>query len=339
MATMDVFNADAFSLTSLSGAVNKLPYKPQLLGELGIFEPMPVRTRNIFVDQRDGALNLIQSSADGSPPDELDRDDRKAIPLKAVRLAKGATIRAAEIASWRAFGTEDQNTVVMSEYARRMERVRQDMELTHELHRLGALQGILLDANGDTLYNYFTEFGSAEASAIDFVFSVATTEIRTVCQTVTRAMARASKGAFNSGTKVHALAGDTFYDALISHATVKATYLNWAAAADLRDNKSFGAFEFGGITWHNYRGTDDNTTVAVGASVAKFFPVGATDVFKQAMAPADEFMPYVGAPGQNIYSMNLQDPSGRQSWVRNEQYSYPLFFCQQPAVLRKATMS
>lgn len=338
MATIDVFNSDAFSLTTLSGVVDKMDYKPGLLGELGIFEPKPVRTRQIFVDKRDGKLNLIQTSTTGAPPEELKRDDRKAVSLQAVRLAKGATVYAAEIASWRAFGTESEQSVVMSEYARRMARVREDMELTQEKHRLGALQGQLLDADGSTIYNYFTEFGEAAAASTSFELDVPATEVRTICHQITRSMARSAKGAFTSGTTVHALCGDDFYDALIAHASVKSTYLNWAAAADLRENTAFSAFTFGGITFHNYRGTDDNTTVAIAANQCKLFPVGATDMFVQAMAPADEFMPYVGAPGQNVYSMNITDKD-RGAWVRNEQYSYPLFICQQPGVLRAATLT
>ncbi|WP_324699793.1 major capsid protein [Novosphingobium sp. RL4] len=85
---------------------------------------------------------------------------------------------------------------------------------------------------------------------------------------------------------MHALVGDAFYDALINHPQVRETYLNWSAAADLRGNISFGDFEYGGITWHNYQGTDDNSTVAVGVDNAIFFPVGAQDVFKKSMAPA-----------------------------------------------------
>ena len=50
-------------------------------------------------------------------------------------------------------------------------------------------------------------------------------------------------------------------------------------------------------------------------------------------------MPYVGAPGQNIYSMNLRDPSGRDAFVRNEQYSYPLYICQRPGLLRAGTLT
>lgn len=340
MATLDVFNSNAFGLTSLSSQVEKLDYLPGLIGSLGIFEKAPVRTRTVWVDRREGELNLIQTSANGAPPDELTRDDRSAVPLKAVRLAKGATIYASEIASWRAFGTEDEQTVVMSEYARRMERVRQDMEYTHEKHRLGALQGILLDADGSTIYNYATEFGESIPGATSFELDQTGTDVRGLCNAMVRSVARSAKGAWVDGrTTLHALAGDEFYDALINHPTVRATYLNWAAAADLRENNAFGSFNYGGIVWHNYRGSDDNTEIAVATATAKFFPVGAVDIFKQVMAPADEFIPYVGAPGQNIYSMNLRDPSGRDAWVRNEQYSYPLYICQRPGVLRAATLT
>lgn len=340
MANMNVFESDAFSLTSLSGQVEKVDYVPGLIGSLGLFEPVPVRTRTVWVDRREGEVNLIQTSANGAPPEELIRDDRSAVPLKAVRLAKGATIYASEIASWRAFGSETENTVVMQEYARRMERVRQDMEYTHEKHRLGALQGILLDADGSTIYNYATEFGESIPAATSFELDVVGTDVRGICNALVRSVARSAKGAWIDGrTELHALAGDAFYDALINHPTVRETYLNWSAAADLRQGTAFGAFTYGGITFHNYRGSDDNTEIAVNTSQAKFFPVNARDVFKHVMAPADEFMPYVGAPGQNIYSMNLRDPSGRDAFVRNEQYSYPLYICQRPGLLRAGTLT
>lgn len=340
MATLDAFNSDLFSLTSLSGKVDKLDYVPGLIGSLGIFEATPVRTRTVWVDRRAGEVNLIQTSANGAPPEELARDSRSAVPLKAVRLAKGATIYADEIASWRAFDTESEQTVVMTEYARRMERVRQDMEYTHEKHRLGALQGILLDADGSTIYNYATEFGESIPAATSFELDVAGTDVRGICNALVRSVARSAKGAWIDGrTELHALAGDAFYDALINHPTVRETYLNWSAAADLRQGTAFGAFTYGGITFHNYRGSDDNTEIAVNTNQAKFFPVNARDVFKHVMAPADEFMPYVGAPGQNIYSMNLRDPSGRDAFVRNEQYSYPLYICQRPGLLRAGTLT
>jgi len=338
MASMDIFNNSAFSMTSLSGVVNKLDYQPQLLGELGIFEPMPVRTRTVFVDRRDGVLTLIPTSPTGAAPSELAGDDRDAVPLKTTRLAKGFTLYAEEIQGIRAFGSETELEQVQGEYLRRMARVRADTELTHEYHRLGALQGKLLDADGTSvIYDYFDKFGVTEAAAVNFELTTATTDVRGKCAQVVRAMARSAKGVFTPATQVHSLVGDTFYDLLINHEQVRKTFEGWAAAADLRQGAAFNAFTYGGITFHNYRGTDDGSSVAIAATEAKFFPVGASGVFKKAMAPA-EFGPYVNTLGMDTYGINIPDRD-RQAWTRGEIYSYPLYLVQRPEVLRTGVSS
>jgi hypothetical protein len=256
-------------------------------------------------------------------------------------LAEGFTLYAEEVQGIRAFGSETEFQQVQAEYLRRMGKVRDDMDLTHEYHRLGALQGVLLDADGTTvIYNYFTEFGVTPATPVSFELDVATTNVRQISIDLSRAMQRRSGGAITGTTSIHALAGDAFYDALITHPMVERTYMNWAAAADLRGNNgnagsAFGDFTFGGITWHNYRGTDDNTTVAIDPDEATLFPVGARDVFKKAMAPA-EFGPYVNTLGQDTYAMNIPDRD-RQAFTRGELYSYPLYFCQRPDLLQTVT--
>lgn len=334
MASMDVFKGNAFSMISLSAAIQKTDYKPQLLGELGIFEDMPIRTRGLFVERRANSLTLIPTSPTGAPPRELAKDERNLVPLRTTRLSESFTLYAEEIQDIRQFGSETELMQIQAEYLRRMAQVRDNMDLTHEFHRLGALQGILLDADGSSvIYNYFTEFGVSEAAVINFALTTPTTDVRGICHALTRDMARSSKGAFTSATTVHALCGDTFYDNLIKHPNVEKTYLNWAAAADLRQNTAFGAFSYGGITWHNYRGTDDNTTVAIAANEAKFFPVGASGVFKKAMAPA-EFGPFINTLGRDTYAINVLDRD-REAWTKGELYSYPLYFCQRPDVLRK----
>jgi len=295
-----------------------------------------VRTRTVFVDQRDGNLTLIPTSPTGSAPSNLAEDNRDAVPFKTTRLAKSFTLYAEEIQGIRAFGSETELEQVQGEYLRRLARVRADIELTHENHRLGALQGKLLDSDGSTvIYDYFAQFGVSEAAATNFALDVEATDVRGICNGIVRSMARSSKGAFTSGTTVHALAGDTFYDLLIKHKQVVDTFLGYAAAADLRQGNAFQAFTFGGITFHNYRGTDDNSTVAVATGEAKFFPIGANGVFKKAMAPA-EFGPFVNTLGLDNYAMNIPDRD-RQAFTKGEIYSYPLYICQQPQVLRKAT--
>ena len=337
MATMNVFDDQAFNLTSLSGYVQKIDYTPQLLGELGIFEPMPVRTRDVFVDRSDESLALIPASADGAPPEAQDKRGRDVVPVQTTRLAKSFTIYAYEIEGVRASGTESELQAMQTEFDLRMQRLRADMELTHEHHRLGALQGKVLDADGTTVLHDFTSiFNESIPAATNFALDDDATNVRGKCTDLVRSMFRSARGSFTPNTEIHALAGDAFYDSLISHPNVRETYLNWSAAADLRAGSAFRSFTFGGITFHNYRGTDDATTVAVPTDEAKFFPVGARGVFKDVRAPLVDRFEFVGTLGQSVYAMTVRDQL-RDMWVNGELFSYRLFMCQQPRVLRNGT--
>jgi len=338
MATMDIFNNSAFSTTSLSGFVQKMPYVPQLLGSLNLFTPKPVRTRNVFVDRTEGGITLIPTSAAGAPPETLNSTTRDAVALKTTRLAKDFTLYASELDGIRASGTESELMAVQSEFNARMLRIRADMELTHEHHRLGALQGLLLDADGSTvIYDYATEFNEAIPTAISFELDVVTTDVIGICKGIARSMARSGKGAL-AGATIHALAGDDFYDMLVKHANVEKFYLNQMGAQAMRDQTAiFESFKIGGITFHNYRGTDDGTTVAVPTDEAKFFPIGASGVFEVAYAPL-EAAGFVNTPGQPLYAMNIPDRQ-RNMWTKGELYSYPLYMCSQPRVLRKGTLT
>jgi hypothetical protein len=71
----------------------------------------------------------------------------------------------------RAFGSETELQQVQQEIADIMggpTGLRNSIELTHENMRLGAIQGILLDADGTVIRNWFTEFGISQPAEIDF---------------------------------------------------------------------------------------------------------------------------------------------------------------------------
>lgn len=342
MATMNAFMGSAFNSISLTGVVDNVDYQPSFLGSMNLFEPVPVRTRDIFVDRRDGQLALIPTSADLAPPTEDQPDPRDAISLRTTRLAKSFTLTAVEIAAIRGFGQESELEAAQSEFLRRMGRLRQDMALTYENHMLGGIQGIVLDADGSTVINnYFTDFAEAQAASINFGLGTNTTDVRGVCSNVIREMARSSRGAFLPSTEVHALVGDTFFDQLRNHDRVRDTYLSHAAASDLRKSNAFESFSYGGIMFHNYRGTDDQSAVNVAANEAIFFPKGARDFFKKAMAPHETFE-YVNTSGLEMYAERKYERDNNPAesrYVKGELYSYPLFICQQPRALRRAVAS
>ncbi|NCD17921.1 MAG: major capsid protein [Actinobacteria bacterium] len=337
MLTMDIFRSDPFSDVTLTEALNRAPYLPGFLGGMGIFEHEPVRTLTVAIEKLEDRLSVIPTSPRGAPVTRREGDKRDIRDFRTVRIAKGDTIYAHEIQDVRAFGSQSELMQLQDEMARRLRSLRNDVMLTHENMMLGAIQGKVLDADGTVIQNWFTEWKIPEPAEVDFELDDAATDVRKKCAGVIRSIARASGGAFTMSTQVHCLASDEFYDALTSHANVRAAYLNWTAAADLRENNAFESFRFGGVTFHNYRGTDDNSTVATAANKAHFFPVGAPGIFKVAYSPGEDF-DYAKTPGKPWYVKSIPDKD-RNTKVDLEVYSYPLHICTHPAVLRKAKMA
>ncbi len=341
MAAIDIFNNNAFGMTSITEALNNVPFQPTRLGDLNIFMPKPVRTTSVSVEEKNGALSLISTTPRGAPLEEHAREKRKIRDFRTVRIAKHDRLTADEIQNIRAFGSESELMQVVDEVNSRMNGptgLMRDVEMTWENMRLGAVQGIVVDADGTSVINnWFDEFGISQAAEINFDLTAASPAdgaVRKKCTQVVRQMMKAASGAWIPGqTMVHALCGDTFWDDLTANAEVRQTYLSTQEAKELRGGLAYESFSYGGIVWENYRGTDDGSTVAINADKAKFFPVN-SNAFQVAWSPAETF-DYVNTPGQPVYGMVLPDDK-RNSFVDLEVYSYPLFMCVRPAMLQRA---
>lgn len=338
MAILDIFNNDAFSLTNMMATVEQIDYRPGALGSYGIFTPNPVRTETVAIESRDGVLGLIQTSERGAPLDQRTTEKRKLRQFATTRIAKGDRITASELAFLRGFGEEQQVMMVQEEIARRLSGpagLVSEIELTLEHMRLGAIQGIVLDADGSELVNWYDEFGVTAATEIAFDFANAVDgDIRKKTTEITRAMKRAAKGAWVPGTRIHALCGDTFWDQLISHSEIRQLFLNRDQSKYVENGGSYEQFTYGGITFENYQGTDDNSTVAIGSAEAKFFPVGAPGAFLEVFSPGEMFE-HIGQLGQRLYPMIVRDDK-RDMYADIEAYSYPLHVCTRPQMLQSA---
>lgn len=332
---LDIFNQNGWGAIEFhEDIVDKIDFKPQLLGSLNLFEPIYSRSRTIAIASKDGALVLIPTSEMGAPPEELIPKGSKVRKFDAVRLAKGSTIYAIELAGVLALPFDLQTKEIAQEVTDRTAQITDDLELTWEFHRFGALMGKVYDADGTTLlYDWFNEWGITEPTEINFNLNVDTTDVRKKCRDVMRAMKKAGKGVWTPRTKVGALVGDEFFDMLVNHPQVKETKLGTEKASMLENIEGFSAYEFENIVFINYQGTDDGTTLAIGSQKARFFPIGARGAFKVGWAPASEFKPYLNQRGQEKVGLVLQDTSGRDAWDRVEIYSYPLFVCARPEML------
>jgi hypothetical protein len=333
MATMDVFDSDAFSALEMTAAINRQDYLPTMLGDMNLFEARPVRTEKIAVEEQDSQLSLVQTSPRGAPLDVGGRERRVVRDLRTVRIAKRDPIYADEIQNIRAFGSESELMQAQEEVARRQNRLRRDIELTWENMRLGAVQGIVTDADGSTIYDFFSEFGVTQPSEVNFELTTDATDVQKKCAQIVRATRKEAKGAWTPQSRVVGLAGDDFFDELVTHPEVREAYVN-QQSQQLRANLAYQQLDFGGIRFVNYRGTDDDSTVAVGTDECKFFPQNAPGAFEVAFSPAETF-DFVNTPGQPFYAMLIQDQQ-RNAWVQPEVYSYPLFYPTRPLMLQRA---
>lgn len=337
MATVDIFSDNAFSAIEMTKAVDKLGYVPGLLGSIpGLFEPNPVRTTSVWIEERGSEPALIQTDERGSDPVTVGGDTRTARSFKTLRLAQRSRIMADSLQNIRSFGSDTELMGVQEEVARRQLRMRRDLELTLENMRLGAVQGLVTDADGSTLYDWASEFGQTIPAEIDFDLdnaSPASGAVRKNCNAVVRSMRAALKGLGGNSVRIYGVAGDNFWDDLTAHQEVRETYLNTQAAADLREGNAWESFNYGGITWINYRGTDDGSTVAVGTDKVKFFPAGA-GIFQIAYAPAETF-DFVNTLGREVYSWVEPDPAVNKRWADVQMFSYPLPVCTMPSALHR----
>lgn len=300
---------DAFSVTTLTEAINEIDHIPGRAGELGfsgISEGVP--TTSVAIESLAESLSVIPTSLRGAPPPTETVDKRKLLYLAIPHIPLEDTIQADSVQNVRAFGTNE--PVPFEDVVnRQMGKMARRHDLTIESHRLGALCGVIKDADGSVLTDLFAEFEILNSDGLaapeDFSFPlddwavIFANDIRVKCQAVQRFMRRKARTIIPSSAKVWAFCGDAFFDKLITHPSVRGVYDGYAAAkAALGDNYAFGVFEFGGIFFENYQGTDDGTTVAIASDECRFFFTGVPDIYAEYFAPANfaEAVNTIGLP-------------------------------------------
>lgn len=336
MASFDIFNNNAFSQQTLMGVMEDTEFKPQMLSGMNLFVEKPVRTEIVSIERRGNELKLIQSSPRGAPIDTIKTQKRKLYDFRTLRLAEGDTIYASEIANVRAYGSESELQQVSSVVAERLMTLRCNMDLTAEYHMLGAVQGKMLDADGTVIYDFYNEFNEVAAAAIPFDLLNAAPvagAFRQKCTQLIRTMVVNSQGAMGVGSSVVAFCGDNFFDALVQLKEHRDRYLNRGDAFEVIGGGAYEQFTINGITWINYRGTDDGSTVAIDTDEVIFFPTGAGDMFQEVLSSGEQ-LDHIGQLGRADYPLIVRDLQ-RNMFVDVELYRYPLFICTRPNVLQK----
>jgi hypothetical protein len=346
----DLWGDEAFELTSMIAAINEIDSIPGRAGDL-VFAKAgvenPISTTTVAIESVAQELRLIQTTARGAPAEKELADKRKLFNLTVPHIQLEDTILADSVQNVREFGSTNQLRTVQSVVNRQLTKIAHRLDYTLEFHRLGALKGLIRDADGSVLTDLYEAFGflnslgvaGPEVFNFDLLNVAADAEdIRIKCQDVHRYMKRHVKTVIPGTAKVWAFCGDDFFDALISNPSVKRAWNGMQSAEErLGGNYAYGVFEFGGIFFENYAGSDDNSEISIATDEARFFFVGVDGLYQESYAPAD-YIETVNTPGLPRYAKLAPDLKFNRS-AEIEAQTNPLPLCLRPATLCKGVMT
>lgn len=333
-----IFNTDEFSMQTLTASINELPYVPNVLGRLGIFSENGVATVTVSIEKRGMALAILPTKPRGAPPTPMTNDKRKSVTLEVPHIPAIDSLRPDEIQNVRSFGSNSQLEGVAEVRDQKLLKMKNSLDLTLEYHRLGAVQGLVLDADGSTLFDLFDKFDISQPAEHDFNLDAAWTAaaggvVKPQITAIYREIRDALAG--QPFTGVIGLCGDEFFDKLANHPEVRQTYMNQVAANALRENPDpFESFMYGSVLFVNYRGFGD---CAIRTDACQFVPTGVPDLFMTRFAPAPWFSA-VNTIGLPMYVMATLDPSGEKE-ITLEAQSNPINICSRPQVLFRGKLT
>lgn len=328
------FDDPAFSMAELTTAINILPNNYGLLEQMRLFRPQPVRTRQIAIEENNGVLNLLPTKTPGSPGTVGKKGKRKLRGFSVPHIPHDDVVLPEEVQGIRAFGSEDQTQALSDIITDHLQSMRNKHAITLEYLRMGALKGIILDADGSTLLDLYQEF-SITPKVVSFALGTATTDVKKKCLEVKRHIEKNLMGEVMNG--IQTLVSPEFFDALTSHANVKEAYQRWNDGAAQRDDMRDG-FPLGGLVFKEYIAEasdgDGNIRRFIAANEGHAFPLGTQETFKTYFAPAD-FNETVNTLGKPIYVKQESRKFERGTDIHTQ--SNPLPMCHRPAVLVKIT--
>ena len=332
MASLDIFRNDAFSLQSLTKAINEQPYIPGRIGALGLFSEEGISTTSVSVEKLGESLAMVPAGERGGLSKPVNGDKRSMVTFNTIHLPQRANILADEIQGVRAFGSETELETVENVVAKRLGKMRRALDATIEYQRIGALRGQILDANGSTvLVDLFSQFGLSQQTK-SMVLGTSTTKVRQKVMEAKRLVEDALGNQMYTGLR--ALCSPAFFDALTTHDLVEKFFINWQSNETMRQDVR-SAFLFGGVLWEEYRGTVGGVDF-IASGDAYLVPEGVPDLFVTHYGPAD-YVEAANTIGLPYYAKQELLPFGKG--VDLEAQSNPISLCTRPRAVVKLTVA
>jgi len=322
-----------FTSVEMTDAVNKLPLAPMRFASM--FEEKGVRTTSVSLELKVSRITLIADTPRGAPPEYVGQGKREIKTLSTAHLAQADVLAPEDIQDVRAFGTTELTTAA-SVVNDKMAILKRNVDMTREMHRLGAVKGIVLDADGKTeLLNLFDVFG-VKQKKLTITFPAAAPDAENPILAAILNAKRQAQAAMGGNPYSHfeAIIGSNFYDKLTGHALVRKYFEDWLARKagfGENDYRSRG-FVYGDVTFYEASDVIGGQTL-VEPDKGHLYPVG-PGIWKAYNAPAD-WMETANTIGLPFYARMEERRMGRGFDI--EVQANPLTLCIYPEALIELT--
>lgn len=331
MAHFDIFTDDAFSVSSLTQTITDIPRVATRLGDSGLFTEQGMATLSMDIERQGSSLKLVPAQPRGGVGEPVKLGGRTMINLRSVHLPQRGSMLADEVQGIRAFGKETEVEAAVTRFKTKLALAKSQLDITMEHHRIGAIKGQVLDADGSTvLLDVYAAFGMTQQLK-PMILGVTTTKVKQKVVEIKRMIALQLGG--RSFTGVRVLCSQSFFDDLTGHTTVEKAFELYNQNSYARTDQSGSLFEFAGVTFEEYAG-GIGTHNFIPDGFAYAYPEGVSGLFQTWYSPAD-WMETVNTQGLPYYAK--QEVMAYNKGVSFEAQSNPLNFCLLPEAVIKLT--
>nr|VFK03653.1 MAG: Phage major capsid protein E [Candidatus Kentron sp. H]VFK04031.1 MAG: Phage major capsid protein E [Candidatus Kentron sp. H]VFK06569.1 MAG: Phage major capsid protein E [Candidatus Kentron sp. H] len=146
---------DLFQTTTLTQAIEKLPVFPSRLGAMGLFTSRGITTTSVVLDERAGRIILVPNTSRNDDPAPIQKPQRKRRTFETTHLPLPATLLPSEYQNIAPFGSErpiNQQAAIINNA---LQFIKNSLDATREWQRVGAIRGVIRDADGSVIKNLF----------------------------------------------------------------------------------------------------------------------------------------------------------------------------------------
>lgn len=292
-------NLDMFQITELTQAINKVPEKNKLLGELFSWNAKGVSTTSITVEEKEGRFSVIPTAQRGTIGVGKSSDKRTLRSFIIPHYPHYDALLATEVQGIKMFGSNNELETVESKLAEKLAAMRENHDTTEEFARAGAVSGLLRDADGSVLYDWHKEFKVAR-NTHDINFTDAKTDVRDELINAKRKAEKAIGGTLlYQGFKL--VCTQTIFTAIVTHPSIKAAYERWQDGAFLRADNRKGFMIADNIEVIEYPNNVVGDVEFLNEGESFLIP-NSTNLFQSRFAPADNTV-FANTVGLPLYMM------------------------------------